>query len=519
MRRYPQIILVRCRPVLSWLHPTKKTAIVRCSQPLAGYTGSFLSATMAPDEELLKAIMETNDPSSKLIIVDARGRVAAEYNRLVGGGFVSYEFCTTEFHGIENIHQVRDSWRSLHSLCHSAETSATLETTEPCKGQVEQHVQQVSDSWHGIHHLCHNVDNNDYFVDLGKTRWLSHCSAIMTAALYIADAIEGNLPTGGTPSTVVCHCSDGWDRTSQLVSLAMLLLDPCYRTVTGFEILIEKEWISFGHHFATRGGMTYQPQAHEYCASSEKERAPIFFQFLHIVWQLLRQFPMSFEFNEQMLVELADATHTWQWGTFLADTERERVLPPSQRGLDLPSTTASLWDYVNSPAEMARFRNPLYVLQTGTLRPNVGIMNMELWLEYVFRYERPKVAVHVKDDVGGALQQANVKLSSGTPTPVSTPSLTPALPGGPITAQQAARCFSSHSHSPSPVGALPPHSPSAPLPSSPLLPDYCGDATASALQLPASVASNTEQRVVLDGASIAHPHACVASFNVGFDTM
>lgn len=30
---------------------------------------------------------------------------------------------------------------------------------------------------------------------------------------------------------VLVHCSDGWDRTPQIVALSKLLLDPYYRTI------------------------------------------------------------------------------------------------------------------------------------------------------------------------------------------------------------------------------------------------------------------------------------------------
>ena len=30
---------------------------------------------------------------------------------------------------------------------------------------------------------------------------------------------------------VLVHCSDGWDRTPQVVALAELMLDPYYRTI------------------------------------------------------------------------------------------------------------------------------------------------------------------------------------------------------------------------------------------------------------------------------------------------
>ena len=50
------------------------------------------------------------------------------------------------------------------------------------------------------------------------------------------------------------HCSDGWDRTAQLISLTQVLLDPYYRTIEGLIVLIEKDWIYFGHMFALRLG-------------------------------------------------------------------------------------------------------------------------------------------------------------------------------------------------------------------------------------------------------------------------
>ena len=67
---------------------------------------------------------------------------------------------------------------------------------------------------------------------------------LLAGAVRIADKIESG------KTSVVVHCSDGWDRTAHLTALAMLMLDSYYRTIKGFEILIEKEWISFGHRFA-----------------------------------------------------------------------------------------------------------------------------------------------------------------------------------------------------------------------------------------------------------------------------
>jgi hypothetical protein len=53
----------------------------------------------------------------------------------------------------------------------------------------------------------------------------------------------------------ITNFSDGWDRTPLLTSIAQVLSDPFYRTIRGFAVLIEKEWLSFGHKFTERVGM------------------------------------------------------------------------------------------------------------------------------------------------------------------------------------------------------------------------------------------------------------------------
>ncbi len=76
------------------------------------------------------------------------------------------------------------------------------------------------------------------------------------------------------------------------------MLDPHYRTIEGFEVLIEREWLEFGHKFAQRIG---------HCDDNynDSQRSPSFIQFLDCVYQMMTQYPTAFEFNETFLIGTA----------------------------------------------------------------------------------------------------------------------------------------------------------------------------------------------------------------------
>ncbi|XP_028840682.1 phosphatidylinositol-3,5-bisphosphate 3-phosphatase MTMR2 isoform X3 [Denticeps clupeoides] len=327
-------------PVLSWIHPETQATVVRCSQPMVGVN----SKRCKEDEKLLQAIMDANAQSHKLFIFDARPSVNATANKMKGGGYESedaYQNAELVFLDIHNIHVMRESLRKLKEVVYP------------------------------------NIEESHWLSNLESTHWLEHIKVILAGALRIADKVESG------KTSVVVHCSDGWDRTAQLTSLAMLMLDSHYRTIRGFEVLVEKEWVSFGHRFQMRIG-------HGDKNHTDADRSPVFLQFIDCVWQMIRQFPTAFEFNEYFLITILDHLYSCLFGTFMCNSEQQRLKE------ELPKKTLSLWSYINSQLE--EFTNPFYVnYSSHVLFPVVSMRHLELWVGYYIRWNprmRPQEPVH-----------------------------------------------------------------------------------------------------------------------------
>lgn len=324
------------------------------------------------------------------LIVDARPTVNAFAMQAIGLGsenMDNYKFATKVYLGIDNIHVMRDSLNKVVDALKESDVT-------PLGPSREQ---------------------------LARSGWLKHISEVLDGVDLIVRQV------GLRHSHVLLHCSDGWDRTGQLSALSQICLDPYYRTMEGFMVLVEKDWLSFGHMFRHRSGHlnsekwfqienervggdpnrsfgeagvagkalenaflsakgffnrdntsrdsltesegdvqsydsdspgTRKPSGPPRKSVAEKEvtkvrdTSPVFHQFLDATYQLLYQYPTRFEFNERFLRRLLYHLYSCQFGTFLYNSERERVEGKARE------RTRSVWDYFL--ARRDQFVNPIY---------------------------------------------------------------------------------------------------------------------------------------------------------------
>uniref|UniRef100_A0A8C9YMW4 phosphatidylinositol-3,5-bisphosphate 3-phosphatase n=1 Tax=Sander lucioperca TaxID=283035 RepID=A0A8C9YMW4_SANLU len=349
-------------PAVVYRHQTTGAVIARCGQPEVSWwgwrnaddehlvqsiakacavdsssrkhlsNGSYTNGNDLPDTDFESSMTNSSEVETlatqphKLLILDARSYAAAVANRAKGGGCECPEYypnCEVVFMGMANIHSIRKSFQSLRFLC----------TQMP--------------------------DPANWLSALESTKWLQHLSLLLKAALLVVNAVDRD------HRPVLVHCSDGWDRTPQIVALSKLLLDPYYRTVEGFQVLVETDWLDFGHKFADRCG-------HGENSEDLNERCPVFLQWLDCVHQLQRQFPCSFEFNEAFLVKLVQHTYSCLFGTFLCNSGKER------EDRHVQERTCSVWSLLR-PANRT-LRNMLYSTHSETvLHPVCHVRNLMLW--------------------------------------------------------------------------------------------------------------------------------------------
>ncbi|KPP60316.1 myotubularin-related protein 12-like, partial [Scleropages formosus] len=150
---------------------------------------------------------------------------------------------------------------------------------------------------------------------------------------------------------------EGSDLCCVISSLVQVMLDPHFRTLEGFQSLVQKEWVAGGHHFLDRCN---------YLHKDKELQSPVFLLFLECVWQLLQQYAPAFQFSETYLTVLSDSVDVSVFSTFLFNSPHHRattIQPVSLLAQKGPLNLPTVWDWsvqFNSAAQDF-FTNPLYV--------------------------------------------------------------------------------------------------------------------------------------------------------------
>ncbi|KAK4123336.1 phosphatases II [Parathielavia appendiculata] len=428
-------------PTLSYLHPVNNCTITRSSQPFVGLrmkrsiqderlVGACFSASMDSLDSTSPAVSEQSPSSSHVDLsadsVDAElslsetERMRME-DELIAGASAQYDEKTGKrlVYGAQQHNLIVDARPAINSYAMQAigmgsENMDYYRFAKKVFLNIDN-IHVMRDSLDKVVNAIKDADISPFPPNrelLAKSKWLKHIGGILDGSAIIARQV------GIQHSHVLIHCSDGWDRTSQLSALAQLMLDPYYRTIDGFIVLVEKDWLSFGHMFQLRSGhmgheswftvdndalagSTIRPgdsegrgdaienafasakrfwnksmggekdastsdaedpsvdeakqataPVTEDQATRPKDVSPVFHQFLDATYQLLRQHPTRFEFNERFLRRLLYHVYSCQYGTFLFNNERQR------HEAKLRERTRSVWAYFLSRRQ--EFANDQY---------------------------------------------------------------------------------------------------------------------------------------------------------------
>ena len=317
-------------PTLTYRHKNE-FCIWRSSQTKSGFMGK--------NEKDVVFLTKIAERAKKLIVYDARPKLNAMANKFKGAGYENtnnYPNINMEviFCGIPNIHAVRSSFEKMFSTI-----------------------------------SYNNINEYSVIVNLPNTLWYETIILIIKSGFQIYNSINDKC-------TVLIHCSDGWDRTAQLSSISQLLLDKYYRTLEGFIVLIEKDWLSFGHQFRYRNGF-YSLTDPE--SLTENQFSPIFIQWLDSVYQLMSQNYTKFEFNFNLLCFIAKECFTGKFGTFLFNNEKER------KNNNAKTNTISIWSIVMK--QKKHYLNPIY--DPNNNEPlSINYKKIKLWTDYFYRFEK-----------------------------------------------------------------------------------------------------------------------------------
>uniref|UniRef100_H2Y623 PH domain-containing protein n=1 Tax=Ciona savignyi TaxID=51511 RepID=H2Y623_CIOSA len=374
-------------PCIVWMHPTSSAVLMRCSgirtrtasslfkhgqsTPMSvsdeGTTGSgheeerflmkiasFSSPTSRPSSQLFR-----EDSMSSLSSIGTDDEVGdikhpLEYTRVPMFNLFSFHFSLGYKFLNHRLYQVN------HHRMHS--------NSRPLTGTS---MRSHSRKWGTLR--SNGKPTNDR---LSHSPVVRSNGSITQSAMYNAMSKQARVYVFGDKAQLKVFMSSflyGCDTVPQISSLAQIMLDPHYRTIRGFQTLVQKEWLSFGHRFSHRN---------RFNDVQSSGFTPVFLQFLDAVFQLVTQFPLSFEFNSTYLELIAYHSVSNRFTTFLLDSDYERLEAGILFGKKAQSSKSPGHSSLNA-TQCFEFDSQMNFKHHQILRPVHSLCRLKLWPYYV----------------------------------------------------------------------------------------------------------------------------------------
>ncbi|KAM4596462.1 myotubularin-related protein 10 isoform 1-T3 [Fundulus diaphanus] len=189
-----------------------------------------------------------------------------------------------------------------------------------------------------------------------NSRWLEYIRMFLKLSAEVVYNLEGK-----NVSVILLEEEDR-DLNCVVSSLVQLMLDPHYRSLHGFQSLVQKEWVMAGHRFLDRCN---------HLKKNDNKESPLFTLFLDCVWQMTNQYPAAFEFTEAYLTVLSDSMWIPLFSTFLFNSSKQctQLLQDFAKNKAIPQDENHAvffppvwnWSQQFSSRDQTLFNNPMYV--------------------------------------------------------------------------------------------------------------------------------------------------------------
>lgn len=233
-------------------------------------------------------------------------------------------------------------------------------------------IQDVQAAFVRLKHICvidpFEESDEKWLSSMESTHWLEYVRSFLKHSAELVYMLDGK------HVSVILQEEEDRDLNCVISSLVQVMLDPHFRSIAGFQSLVQKEWVMAGYRFLDRCN---------HLKKSDKVESPLFLLFLDCVWQLLDQYPAAFEFTETYLTVLSDSLWIPVFSTFLFNCPQQRaehsrefarsknIHLGDEKVLQFPS----VWDWSQqfTAKDQALFNNPLYVGKSATCVQNGAV--------------------------------------------------------------------------------------------------------------------------------------------------